>query len=65
LIATGWAQVRCIFHEDRHASLSIHRQRGAFRCFACGAHGGDIIEFEMLRSNADFKSAARVLGAWR
>ena len=32
--ASGWAQVRCVFHEDGHASLSIHRERGAFQCFA-------------------------------
>ena len=63
--ASGWAQVRCVFHEDGHASLSIHRERGAFRCFACGARGGDVLAFEMLRSGADFKSAARALGAWR
>lgn len=63
--ARGWAQVRCVFHEDGHASLSIHRERGAFRCFACDARGGDMLAFEMLRSGADFKSAARALGAWR
>jgi hypothetical protein len=63
--ASGWTQVRCVFHEDGHASLSIHRERGAFRCFACGARGGDVLAFEMLRSGADFKSAARALGAWR
>jgi hypothetical protein len=59
------AQVRCIFHEDGHASLSIHRERGAFWCLACGVRGGDVLAFEMLRSGADFKSAARILGAWR
>ena len=63
--ASGWAQVRCVFHEDGHASLSIHRERGAFRCFGCDARGGDVLAFEMLRSGADFKSAARALGAWR
>jgi CHC2 zinc finger len=63
--ASGWAQVRCIFHVDRHASLSIHRDRGAFRCFACQVRGGDVLAFEMLYSGADFKSAARALGAWR
>jgi CHC2 zinc finger len=63
--ASGWAQVRCAFHEDGHASLSLHRERGAFRCFACGARGGDVLAFEMLRSGADFKNAARALGAWR
>ena len=57
--------MRCVFHEDGHASLSIHRERGAFRCFACGARGGDVLAFEMLRSGANFKSAARALGAWR
>jgi CHC2 zinc finger len=63
--ASGWAQVRCVFHQDGTASLSIHRERGAFRCFACGARGGDVLAFEMLRSSADFKSAARALGVWR
>jgi hypothetical protein len=63
--ATGWALVRCVFHEDKHASLSIHQGRGAFRCSACDARGGDVLAFEMLRSGADFKSAARSLGAWR
>jgi CHC2 zinc finger len=63
--ASGWAQVCCVFHEEGHASLSIHRERGAFRCFACNARGGDVLAFEMLRSGVDFKSAARALGAWR
>lgn len=62
---SGWMQVRCVFHEDRHASLSIHCGRGAFRCFACDARGGDLLAFEMLRTGADFKTAARALGAWR
>jgi len=63
--ASGWAQVCCVFHEDGHASLSIYRERGAFRCFACNARGGDMLAFEMLRSCTDFKNAARALGAWR
>jgi DNA primase len=57
--------VRCVFHKDGHASFSIHRERGAFRCFACDARGSDMLAFEMLRSGADFKSAAGALGAWR
>ena len=63
--ASGWAQVRCVFHEDGHASLSIHCERGAFRCFACNARGGDVLAFEMLRTGLDFKNAARAVGAWR
>jgi hypothetical protein len=63
--ASGWAQVRCIFHDDGRASLSVHHERGAFRCFACNVRGGDLLAFEMLRSGADFKTAARALGAYR
>ncbi|NKC12146.1 MAG: molecular chaperone [Gammaproteobacteria bacterium] len=60
----SWAQVRCVFHDDHHASLSIHRERGAFRCFARGVCGGDVIAFEMSKSDSDFKRAVRDLGAW-
>lgn len=34
------ALVRCPFHDDRHASLSIDLERGFWICFACGARGG-------------------------
>jgi hypothetical protein len=43
----------------RNPSLSIYRERRAFRCFACDARGGNVLALEMLRSGADFKSAAR------
>lgn len=32
--------VRCRFHEDRTASLSIDLDRGIFHCFGCGVGGG-------------------------
>jgi hypothetical protein len=63
--SNGWSQVRCCFHSpDKHPSLSISRD-GGFKCHACGAIGGGIIDFEMLRSGTDFKTATRDLGAWR
>lgn len=34
------ALVRCPFHDDRHASLSIHLENGFWICFACGERGG-------------------------
>jgi len=61
----GWAQVRCVFHEDHRASLSLHREKGAYRCFGCDARGGDLLDFEMRRTGQDFKSTAKALGAWR
>ena len=61
----GWALVRCCFHRpDMHPSLSIQRD-GGFKCQACGVKGGSVIDFEMLRSGTNFKTAARDLGAWR
>jgi Bifunctional DNA primase/polymerase, N-terminal/CHC2 zinc finger len=60
----GWAQVSCPFHpHDSTPSLSLHRD-GGFNCFACGAHGGDIIEFEHLRTGRDRRAIAESLGAW-
>jgi hypothetical protein len=48
-----WAQVSCVFHTpDREPSLSLHRG-GGFSCFACEARGGDVLEFEHLRTGRD------------
>ena len=60
----GWAQVSCCFlGPDNEPSLSLHRD-GGFNCFACGAHGGDILEFEHLRSGRDRRAIAQDWGAW-
>lgn len=32
--------VRCIFHGDERASLSVDLDRGLFHCFGCGMGGG-------------------------
>ena len=62
--SAGWAQVSCLFHTpDREPSLSLRRD-GGFSCFACGAHGGDIIEFEHLRTGRDRRAIAQSWGAW-
>ena len=36
--------VRCIFHADRTASLSVNIAIGTFNCFGCGAQGG-VVDF--------------------
>lgn len=38
----GNAQTRCPLpsHRDNRPSFSIHRFKGAWRCFGCGASGG-------------------------
>ncbi|MHB8447381.1 MAG: CHC2 zinc finger domain-containing protein [Rudaea sp.] len=60
--ATGWAQGRCPFHNDRNASLSVHvaDARGGWRCFAsCG--GGDLVGFHMRITGKPFADAVRDL----
>ena len=38
--------VHCPFHPDkRKGSFFIHLKSGAFKCFSCGASGGDIISY--------------------
>ncbi len=66
--SAGYWQVRCPLHKDgmeRNASLSIHQVNGNFRCFACGAHGGDVLALWMQLTGKSFKDAAQDLGAWR
>lgn len=60
----AWRSALCPFHDDRRASLRVQYALGAFRCMACGAHGGDVLAFERLRTGKTFADAARDLGAW-
>ena len=59
-----WRSARCPFHSpDRHPSLRINIQSGAFRCMSCGVHGGDAITFLMRRDGLSFRDALRALAA--
>ena len=61
----AWRSAICPFHDDHSPSLRVNTDSGAFRCMACGAHGGDILEFHRLRHGLGFRQAARDLGAWQ
>lgn len=61
---SGYAQLRCPIHGESNSSLSIHLERGNWRCFACGAAGGDVLELYRRARGLPFKQAARELGAW-
>ena len=53
----------CPFHNDRHAgSFFIHKPSGAYQCFACGAKGGDIIDFYRKRCATSFPETLNILG---
>src|SRR5205809_7696491 len=62
IAATGRnVSVCCPFHGDRQASLSIHADKGLWKCFAgCGA--GGILEFEKRFSNCDAATAWANIG---
>ncbi len=63
-IRGAWADARCPFHEDTHASLSVSLIHGGYLCHACGASGGDVLDFHRRLTGAGFVEAAKALGAW-
>jgi AAA domain/CHC2 zinc finger len=57
ITATGRdVSVRCPFHDDRQASMSLHVEKGVWKCHA-GCGGGSILEFEMRFSRCDAATA--------
>lgn len=48
----AFGSVKCIFHDDRIASLSINLEKGVWKCHA-GCGEGGIIDFEMRFSGCD------------
>jgi len=59
-----WRLMLCPFHDDTNASLSFSVKNGAFKCFACGEKGGDLIAFHMQRHALPFIEACKSLGVW-
>lgn len=59
----GWVNGGlCPFHSDRRAgSFFVNVKTGAFKCFSCGAKGGDIISFVMKRDGLTFRKALNEL----
>ena len=61
---SGWRDALCPFHKDTKPSMRVFVETGAFRCMVCGAHGGDVLAFHMLRHGLRFVESAKALGAW-
>jgi len=59
----GWAIAGlCPFHDDRNAgSFKVNLETGAFKCWSCGASGGDIIAFLQKRDDLSFLEALQKL----
>lgn len=60
-----WRSALCCFHSDSRPSLRLNVGTGAYRCMACGARGGDVLDFHRARHELGFVEAARDLGAMR
>lgn len=50
----------CPFHDDKHPSLNISREKQIFKCFSCGA-GGNAITFIEKYDKISFEEAVRKL----
>lgn len=56
--ARKWVSALCVFHPDRRrGNFGVNTETGAFKCFACGAAGGDILDFLQLRYSCSFTDA--------
>jgi hypothetical protein len=56
--AGEWKTALCPLHKDTRPSLRVNLNSGAFKCWGCGAHGGDVLAFHMQRSGLKFIDAA-------
>lgn len=56
----------CPFHADNSTgSFRVNLSTGAFKCFACGASGGDLIDFIMTLYGLQFAEAlAKLADDW-
>jgi hypothetical protein len=55
------ASVRCPFHDDKTASLSLNIEKGVWKCHA-GCGQGGVVEFEKRFSNCDAAAAWANIG---
>jgi len=52
----------CPFHDDHtRGSFKVNLVTGAYRCFSCGASGGDIIDFVRALYGLSFVEALKKL----
>jgi DNA primase len=60
---TGWVGGGlCPFHDDHNTgNFRVNLDTGAYFCFACGARGGDIIDFIRARDGLGFAEALETL----
>ena len=58
--SSGEWSVKCIIHEDKHASMSINKKSGLYKCHVstCSAFdGGNVLSFLKLQKNIEIAEA--------
>ena len=53
-------KVKCFAHDDPNASMHIYIKTNSFYCFGCLC-GGSTIDFMMMKTGCDFKTAVKHL----
>jgi DNA primase len=53
---SGWAKMKCPFHDDSHASAGVNHEEDVFNCLACEI-SGDIYNIIQKIEKVDFREA--------
>ncbi len=53
---SGWAKMKCPFHDDSHASSAVHLADNVFKCHAC-QYKGDAYAIIMQKEGVNFREA--------
>lgn len=56
----------CPFHKngtERSPSLMVNAHDGHFRCFTCGAKGGDVVALHRIATGSSFREAVEAMEA--
>ena len=56
---SGWAKMKCPFHNDSHASAAVHLGDNAFKCHGC-QYKGDAYAIIMQKEGVDFREAITI-----
>ena len=57
---SGERPFKCPVHDDAHASASVNRERGLWKCHGCG-EGGSAVTMVQLKENLDFFNALKFI----
>ena len=53
---SGWAKLKCPFHDDSHASAAVHLKDNIFKCHGC-QYKGDAYAIIMQKEGVNFREA--------